>query len=64
MNRLNKTDSAVFLYCWFSLFLKDPFSRLFITVNIYGCALGKKGWVNVQLTGSSANEKNVGVLRG
>ena len=29
MNRLNKTESAVFLYCRFSLFLKDPFSRLF-----------------------------------
>ena len=25
MNRLNKTESAVFLYCMFSLFLKDPF---------------------------------------
>ena len=25
MNRLNKTESAVFLYCRFSLFLKDPF---------------------------------------
>ena len=24
-SRLNKTESAVFLYCWFSLFLKDPF---------------------------------------
>ena len=29
MNRLNKTESAVFLYCRFSLFLRDPFSRLF-----------------------------------
>ena len=29
MNRLNKTESAVFLYCRFSLFLKEPFSRLF-----------------------------------
>ena len=25
MNILNKTESAVFLYCRFSLFLKDPF---------------------------------------
>ena len=25
MNRLNKTESAVFLLCRFSLFLKDPF---------------------------------------
>ena len=25
MNRLNKTESAVFLYCRFSLCLKDPF---------------------------------------
>ena len=29
MNRLNKTESAVFLYCRFSLYLTDPFSRLF-----------------------------------
>ena len=28
MNRLNKTESAVFLYFRFSLFLKDPFSRI------------------------------------
>ena len=28
MNRLNKTESAVFLYCWFSLFLKDPFLQI------------------------------------
>ena len=25
MNRLNKTKSAVFLYCRFSLLLKEPF---------------------------------------
>ena len=25
MNRLNKTESAVFFYCRFSLFLGDPF---------------------------------------
>ena len=25
MSRLNETESAVFLYCSFSLFLKDPF---------------------------------------
>ena len=29
MNRLNKTESAAFLYCRFSLLMKDPFSRLF-----------------------------------
>ena len=29
MNRLNKTESAVYLYCRFSLLLTDPFSRLF-----------------------------------
>ena len=31
MNRLNKTESesAVFLYCRFSLLLTDPFSRIF-----------------------------------
>ena len=28
MNRLNKTESAVFLYCRFSLVLKDPFSQI------------------------------------
>ena len=28
MNRLNKTESAVFLYSSFSLFLKDPFSQI------------------------------------
>ena len=29
MNRLNKTESAAFLYCRLSLFLKDSFFRLF-----------------------------------
>ena len=29
MNRLNKTQSAVFLYCRFSLLLTDQFFRLF-----------------------------------
>ena len=28
MNRLNLTESAVFLYCRFSLFLKDPFFQI------------------------------------
>ena len=28
MNRLNKTESAVFLYCRFSLFMKDPFFQI------------------------------------
>ena len=28
MNRLNKTESDVFLYCRFSLFLKDPFFQI------------------------------------
>ena len=31
INRLNKTESAVFIYCRFSLFLKDPFFRQIIT---------------------------------
>ena len=31
INRLNKTEPAVFLKSRFSLFLNDPFSRLFIT---------------------------------
>ena len=30
MNRLNKTESAVFLYCRFSLFLKDPFFPVYV----------------------------------
>ena len=36
MNRLNKTESAVFLYCKFSLFLKDPFFfiRLFVVLSL------------------------------
>ena len=29
-HRLNKTKSVYFLYCRFSLFLKDLFSRLFV----------------------------------
>ena len=33
MNGLNKTESAVFLLCQFSLILKDLFSRLFRYVN-------------------------------
>ena len=34
MNRHNKTEFAVFLYCSFSVFLKDRFSRFsFITFN-------------------------------
>ena len=28
VNRLNKTESAVFLYCRISLFLKDPFFQI------------------------------------
>ena len=28
MNRLNETESAVFLYCRFSLFLKYPFFHI------------------------------------
>ena len=28
MNRLNKTESAVFLYCRISLFRKDPFFQI------------------------------------
>ena len=28
MNRLNKTESAVFLYCRLALFLKDPFFQI------------------------------------
>ena len=34
MNRLNKTQSAVFLYCRFSLFLMDPFFPIYLEVAI------------------------------
>ena len=34
MNRLNKIESAVFLYFRFSLFLKDPFFQIILTVGI------------------------------
>ena len=37
MNRINKNESVVFLYCRFSLFLKDPFSRLFSGRNSCRC---------------------------
>ena len=30
LNRLNETESSVFGFCRFSLFLNDPISRLFI----------------------------------
>ena len=33
MNRLNKTESDVFLYCRFSLFLKDPFFPNYFKTN-------------------------------
>ena len=33
MNRLNETESAVFLYCRFSLFLKDPFFLIILTID-------------------------------
>ena len=32
MNILNKTESVVFLYCRFSLFLKDPFFPVYLEV--------------------------------
>ena len=34
---LNKTESAVFIYYSLSLFLKDPFSRLFRGRNSFHC---------------------------
>ena len=37
MNRLNKTESAVFLYCRFSLFLRDPFFHNLECVSIAYC---------------------------
>ena len=33
MNRLNTTESAVFIYCHFSLFLKDPFFQIILCTN-------------------------------
>ena len=30
MSRLNKTESVIFLYCRFSLFLKDPFFQIIL----------------------------------
>ena len=30
MNRLNKTESVVYLYCRFSVFLKDPFFQIIL----------------------------------
>ena len=36
MNRLNKTESAVFIYFRFSLFLKDPFLQIiYVFFSIY-----------------------------
>ena len=32
VNRLNKTESAVFLYCRFSLFLKDPVFQIILVM--------------------------------
>ena len=32
MNRLNKIESAVFLYCRFFLFLSDPFFQIIYSV--------------------------------
>ena len=32
MNRLNKAESAVFLYCRFILFLRDPFFQIIYSV--------------------------------
>ena len=34
MNRLNKTEPVVFLYCRFSLLLKDPFFPDYLEVAI------------------------------
>ena len=44
MNRLNKTKSAVFLYCRCSLFLKDYFFPDYLqvpTAVIVACGVGK-----------------------
>ena len=32
MNRLNKTESAVFVYGRFSVFLKDPFFQIIYSI--------------------------------
>ena len=36
MNRLNKTEAAVFLYGRFSLFLKDPLFQIIYSCNEVG----------------------------
>ena len=52
MNRHNKTESAVFLYCRFSVFLKDPFFQiiyvlllcLLLYLDLY--VLGDDAWIS------------------
>ena len=40
MNRLNKTESVVFIYCRFSLFLKDQFFQIiYRDFNNFHCAM-------------------------
>ena len=69
MNRLNKTDSAVSLYCRFSLFLKDPFFQVIhgsaeksnldqISHISYYLYIALKALNSIQQT-----DNNVGILR-
>ena len=43
MNRLDKTESAVFLYCRLSLFLMDPFFQIiflgWVAIRICDCGI-------------------------
>ena len=45
MNRLNITESAVFIYCRFSLFLKDPFFPDYLVVKVYRSVGGRQCFI-------------------
>ena len=49
MNRLNKTESAVFKYCSFSLLLKDPFFKMYLS--------SMDGFSNLLQTNETNSEK-------
>ena len=47
INRLNTTESVVFFHCRFSLFLKDPFFQIIVTVSVL-CFFLVEMWVGLQ----------------
>ena len=57
MNRLNKTEPAVFLYCRFSLFLKDLFFQVILSLQ------GSTVYCNDQLRGHTAINK-ISIIKG